>query len=184
MRKVVLYPAKILRQKTEEIRVVDRKLINEIKDLKEILEVTENGAGLAAVQIGVSKRFFGGKEFGGKEVKVFVNPRIEKAYGEKTYPKIIEKDNKESDFLEGCLSFPKYFGTVRRFLDIDVSWDEIEKGQLVRKNKRLGGFEAIVWQHESDHLDGVVFIDHIKRDNGKIFRDVGGKMESIEMPSF
>lgn len=177
MRKIVLYPAKILRQKTEEVKTVDKELLSEIEDLKKILKNGENAAGLAAVQIGLTKRFFGSKELGKGEVLVFINPKIEKSYGEKVYPKLVGEDKKEEDFLEGCLSFPGFFGTVKRFLKIDVSWQEIEKGKLVNKSKSLGGFEAIVWQHESDHLEGVVFIDHIKRDGGKFYKDVGGKME-------
>lgn len=179
MRKIVIYPAEILRRKTEKIEIVDKKLLEEISDLKKILKNGENSAGLAAPQIGVSKRFFGSKELSSGEALIFINPKIEKSYGGKVYPKIVGENKQEEDFLEGCLSFPKYFGTVKRFLKVDVSWDEIDlkKQNLIRKHKGLDGFEAIVWQHESDHLDGIVFIDHIKRDGGKLFKEVKGKME-------
>jgi peptide deformylase len=183
MRKIVIYPAGILRQKTEEVKSIDKKMLEEINDLKKILRDGENAAGLAAPQIGVNKRFFGSKELSNREPLIFINPRIEKKYGGKVYPKIVGENKKEEDFLEGCLSFPKYFGTVKRFLKIDVSWDEIEKEKLIRKNRKLSGFEAIVWQHESDHLDGVVFIDHIKEEGGKFYKDIGGKMldQSLEV---
>jgi len=177
MRKIVIYPAEILKEKTGEIKSVDKKLLVEIEDLKKILKNGDNAAGLAAPQIGLNKRFFGSKELGKGDVKVFINPKIEKIYGEKVYPKLIDENKKEEDFLEGCLSFPGFFGTVKRFLKIEVSWQEIEKGKLVTKNKILDGFEAIVWQHESDHLEGIVFIDHIKEENGKFFKDIAGKME-------
>jgi peptide deformylase len=183
MRKIVIYPAEILRKKPEELEIVDKKLLEEIDDLKKILEKGENAAGLAAPQIGVSKRFFGSKEMSNGQPLVFINPKIEKSYGEKVYPKIVGENKKEEDFLEGCLSFPRYFGTVKRFLEIDVSWDEIGKEKLVRKNRKLSGFEAIVWQHESDHLDGIVFIDHIKEEGGKFYKDIGGEMldQSLEV---
>ena len=177
MRKIVIYPAEILRQKTKDVENIDKRLLEEINDLKKILKNGENAAGLAAPQIGVNKRFFGSKELSKGEPLIFINPKIEKSYGGKVYPKIVGENKKEEDFLEGCLSFPKYFGTVKRFLEIDVSWDKIEKEKLVRKNKKLSGFEAIVWQHESDHLDGIVFIDHVKKDKGKFFKEVKGKME-------
>lgn len=182
MRKIVIYPAKILRQKTEEIKDVDKKLLSEIEDLRKLLEIGNNAAGLAAPQIGLNKRFFASKELGKEgKVSIFINPKIEKTYGEKVYPKIIDEEKKEDDFLEGCLSFPGFFGTVKRFLDLDVSWQVVEKGKLVTKTKKLGGFEAIVWQHESDHLEGIVFIDHIKRDGGKFYKDIGGKFEKWEI---
>ena len=184
MRKIVIYPAEILRQKTEEIKNVDKKLIAEIEDLKKILKGGNNAAGLAAPQIGLNKRFFGSKELGKGNVLVFVNPKMEKVYGEKIYPKIVDDKEKEEDFLEGCLSFPGYFGTVKRFLKIDVSWQEIEKGKLVNKNKTLTGFEAIVWQHESDHLEGIVFIDHIKEEGGKFYKQIGEKMEKWSLEIF
>ena len=182
MKEIVIYPAEILRQKTEEIKVVDKKLLLEIENLKKTLKGSNNAAGLAAPQIGLNKRFFGSKELGnGGNVLIFINPKIVKSYGEKVYPKLIDKDKKETDFLEGCLSFPGFFGTVKRFLNVDVSWQEIEKGILIKRKKSLTGFESIVWQHESDHLEGIVFVDHIKEEGGKFFKDVVGKMEKTEM---
>ena len=181
MRKIVIYPAEILRQKIEKVEIIDKKLLKEMDELKKILENEDNGAGLAANQIGVGKRFFGSKDVSNGKARVYINPKIEKKYGEKVFPKIVGEDKKEEDFLEGCLSFPGYFGTVKRFLEIEVSWDEIMKGNLVRKQKSLNGFEAIVWQHESDHLDGVVFTDHVKEDKGKFFKEVKGKMKEAKM---
>ena len=86
MRKIVLYPAKILRQKTKEIEKVDKKLLAEVEELKELLVKGENAAGLAAVQIGFDRRFFGSKElkvgaYGNTPVQIFINPKIEKSYG-------------------------------------------------------------------------------------------------------
>ena len=94
---------------------------------------------------------------------------MEASFGEKTYPKIIDDDNKEGDFLEGCLSFPDLYGTVKRYLKIKVSWEEIAGEGLEVKSLTLEGFEAIVWQHESDHLDGVLFVDRIKEEGGKLY---------------
>lgn len=194
MKKIILYPAEILRKKTEQIEKVDKKLLTQIDELKKMLKNGDNAVGLAAPQIGLNKRFFGSKEIGNGNVVIFVNPKIEKAYGEKIYLKLIKRPDfntedaknskakkfesveEETDFLEGCLSFPGYFGTVKRFFKIDVSWSEIQKDKLVTRKKTLEGFEAIVWQHESDHLDGIVFIDHIREEGGKFFKDVDGKM--------
>ena len=82
---------------------------------------------------------------------------------------------KEDDFLEGCLSFPDLFGTVKRYLKIEAHWQEMVKNKLVSRKKTMNGFEAIVFQHELDHLDGILFIDHIKRDGGKLFKFIGEK---------
>ena len=136
----------------------------------EILEKSDNGAGLAANQIGSGKRFFGLKNSKTKKADIFINPRIVQAHGEKTYPVIKLDDGGEDDFLEGCLSFPDYFGTVKRFLKIEAEWEETGGDKLVKKTRTMNGFEAIVFQHEADHLDGILFIDHIKRDGGKFYK--------------
>lgn len=172
-REIVMFPSKVLRTKTERITRVDDSLLEEVETLKEMLEASENGAGLAAPQIGISKSFLGIKE--GEKVKILINPKLEAFYGEKVYPKIVDNEGRESDFLEGCLSFPDLYGTVKRYLKIKVSWEEIIDKKLVKKEKELQGFGAIVWQHEVDHLDGVLFVDHVKREGGKFYSWVGKK---------
>lgn len=167
MRKIVMYPDPVLRKETEVVVKVDKKIISEVEELKKILMNSENGAGLAAPQIGISKKILGIKENG--RVRVLINPRLEKKWGEKVYPKMADENGNESDFLEGCLSFPDLYGTVKRYLKIEASWEEIEGGKLVKKNGILEGFGAIVWQHENDHLEGILFVDHVKEDGGKFY---------------
>ena len=162
-----MFPSKILRSKTKRVQGVDEELIKETEELKEILESSENGAGLAAPQIGIDKSFMGIKE--GGVIKILINPKMEASFGEKVYPKIIEEDKTESDFLEGCLSFPDLYGTVKRFLKIKVSWEEIVNRKLETRSGILEGFGSIVWQHEADHLEGILFVDHIKEEGGKFF---------------
>lgn len=170
MKKIVLYPANVLRQTLSEVVSVDEKLTREVADLIEILEKSDNGAGLAANQINSKKRFFGVKNGRTKQVDIFINPKIVKTDGEKVYPMIKLEDGGEEEFLEGCLSFPDYFGTVKRYLKIEVEWMEIKNNELTNKIKTMTGFEAIVFQHEGDHLDGILFVDHIKRDGGKFYK--------------
>lgn len=171
------YPAKILREVLPVVAAVDKKLLEDIADLSEILEESENGAGLSANQIGSRKRFFGLKNGQTKKVDIFINPKIAKSFDEKVYPMIIREEPAaaealagKDDFLEGCLSFPDFFGQVKRYLKIEAEWEEFEDGKLVKKTKTMNGFEAIVFQHEADHLDGILFVDHIKRDGGKFYK--------------
>lgn len=175
MKNILVYPNKILRKKTNIVEEVDANLIGEIKVLKKQLMAAENGAGLAAPQIGISKRFFGIKDKD-KNIIIIINPKIKTTFGAKTFPIMTDDKNNQEDFLEGCLSFPNYWGTVKRWLDIEVEWQELIDKKLVLKTKKLEGFEAIVWQHESDHLDGIVFVDHVKEDKGKFYKNIDGKM--------
>lgn len=174
MKKIILYPNSVLRTKTPAIKEVDKKLESEIEKLKIVLENCENGAGLAATQIGIKKRFFGIKEAGSKKVKVYINPRVTKKFGKKVYCRMKNEKGEETDFLEGCLSFPDLFGMVKRYLKIEAEW-------MGQGPKILEGFEAIVFQHEADHLDGVLFIDHVKKEGGKLYRWVGEKKEEISL---
>lgn len=183
MRKIVLYPNKILRVVTPEIVKVTLGLKKEIEDLILILKKGDNAAGLAAPQIGLNKRFFGTKEIGDGGIRIFINPKIEKTFGEMVFPMLVENDI-EDDFWEGCLSFPDYFGTVKRFLKIKVSWQEIKKDTLIEKEDIFEGFEAIVFQHELDHLNGIVFTDHVKEDKGKFCKMIGKEMVKADLNKF
>lgn len=180
----MIYPNPVLRTKAREVLNVDDRLLWEIKELKAILERSENGAGLAATQIGCKSRFFGLKDVKKQEIVVFINPKITAVYGEKVYPMMVKSKNEPEDFLEGCLSFPNYYGTVKRYLKIEVEWEELRSKNLELRTKILEGFEAIVWQHEADHLDGVLFIDHIKRDHGKLYLWEGETKKEILDPRF
>lgn len=180
MKSILVYPNKILRKKTNIVEKVDTSLIKEIKILEKQLIAAENGAGLAAPQIGISKRFFGIKDEN-KKIKVIINPVIKLTFGEKIFPVMIDDKGNKEDFLEGCLSFPNFWGTVKRWLKIKVEWQELIDKKLVSKSEELDGFKAIVWQHESDHLDGIVFVDHVKEDKGKFFKSVDGKMKKWEV---
>lgn len=182
MSQIVIYPNEVLRKKTVRVIAADEQLLSEINELGEILKDQKNGAGLAAPQIGISKRFFGLKSENKKKVEVLINPEILGVYGRKDWIKLKAEEKpgedrvKDEDFLEGCLSFPDLFGMVRRWLKIRARWQIWQDGDLVVMEKDLVGFEAIVFQHELDHLDGILFIDHIKKDGGKLYRQVGEQM--------
>ncbi len=170
VKSLVYYPEKFLRKVLPEVTAVDEKLKSDIIDLGKLLKESGNGAGLAANQIGSEMRMFALKSLKNRNITTYINPIITGVYGQKVYPKLMAEDGKEEDFLEGCMSFPDLFGTVKRFLKIEASWEEIKDGKLVSKKGDLEGFEAIVYQHELDHLDGILFIDHIKRDGGKLYK--------------
>lgn len=177
MRQLVIYPNEVLRKKTPVITKIDSNLLEDIEDLKEVLlSEKQHAAGLAAPQIGISKRFFGGLvDKGKKKLRIYINPKIEKTFGERIKPMMVFDDGRQEPFWEGCLSFPNLFGLVKRYLKIDASWSEIEGTKLVRKREIMEGVEAIMFQHESEHLDGILFVDYIKSEGGKLIKMVGDK---------
>ena len=181
MKKIVVYPAKILRSVTSEIKTVDKALTDDIAELKKVLEISENGAGLAATQIGLSRRFFGLKNIKTKNVEVFINPEIKIVFGEKVYPMIKVEGKKDENFLEGCLSFPNFYGTVKRFLKITALWQELVGEQLEERGREMSGFEAIVFQHELDHLNGILFVDRVDEEGGKFYKSIKEEMTAWEV---
>ncbi|OGL72617.1 peptide deformylase [Candidatus Uhrbacteria bacterium RIFCSPHIGHO2_02_FULL_54_11] len=116
---------------------------NLINDMMETM-TSADGIGLAGPQVGARKRIFIGVLDG--EPHVFINPEIIKTS--------LRKVNSE----EGCLSIPKVWGIVRRHRQIVVKYLDREGKKQKRKMK---GLEGIVVQHETDHLDGVLFTDKI-----------------------
>jgi peptide deformylase len=147
IRKILHYPDKRLRVPGEPVTDFGPELQTLIDDMAETMYAAP-GVGLAATQIGVSKQLFivdvsSGE--GPNELRIFINPQIVKADG-------------EIDWEEGCLSFPGVHQDVTRAERVKVraqdrkgNWFEIE----------TDGLMAIALQHEKDHLDGKLMIDHL-----------------------
>ncbi len=143
MYRIRLYGDPILRKKASEVEVFDENL-NEILDEMVETMYLGDGVGLAAPQVGLYLRMFVMDV--GEGPKKVVNPRI------------VEVSDEKEIAEEGCLSLPEIFEDVERHVWIEVEYQN-ERGEKVRE--RLEGYEARVFQHEYDHLDGVLFIDRI-----------------------
>ncbi|MGB9615350.1 MAG: peptide deformylase, partial [Fervidobacterium sp.] len=125
-------------------RVVDFSQIRAILEEFKLTMYQEDGVGLAAPQVGLSLRFFGMDD--GSEFKMVVNPEI------------LERSEEKELGEEGCLSIPGVFADVERHRWIKVRYQD-EHG--VYHEELLEGYSARIFQHEYDHLDGVLFIDHL-----------------------
>lgn len=141
---------KVLRSKSKKVRKVTPKLVALAERMLDTMR-SADGVGLAAPQVGVLQRFF-----------VADFPAVEEAEEPgQTYilfnPEII-KGQGEQIGLEGCLSIPGYVGEVARSERITVKALD-ERGQVVRH--KLEGYRARVFQHEIDHLDGVLYTDRL-----------------------
>lgn len=179
-----LYGDKILTLKAKEVEGWSEQLGVEMEEIRKTLIENKNGAGLAAPQVGIGKRLFAIKDIKTKEIRILINPKIRKTYGPKVFPVMLDKDGKREKFLEGCLSFPDIYGTVKRYLKIDLDWQEAEGGELRSRSKEAGGFEAIVCQHELDHLEGILLVDRVAESRGKLYRQIGEKMEEELISNF
>ena len=170
MKKQILkVPDNLLRQKSEEVVSFDKNLSQMVADLTETLisQTDPVGLGLSAVQIGVLKRVFVARIR--NRIRHFVNP------------KILKFSKEEITFLEGCFSVPEFYGHVIRPAEIDLEAQD-KHGKKTQGNYK--GLPARIIQHEIDHLDGILFTDHVHAQNGKIFKiekDKKGKEQLVEV---
>src|SRR4051812_44471207 len=161
---IITLPDKALRQKSRKIAVIDKRLRSVIEDMKaatldwEASREHEVGVALAAIQVDQPLRIVVVRnDFDNKDDQtftVFINPTIAKYEG-----------NIEEDY-EGCLSVPDIYGKVPRYSKIRVRAQD-EAGREFRVSAE--GFLARVLQHEIDHTNGTVFIDHIKDSKNAFF---------------
>lgn len=152
------YPDPVLRKKAVEVREVTPEIKKLVEDMVETME-KNNGIGLAAPQVGVSKRVIVVQTESGS--KGLINP------------KIIKKTKEKEIMEEGCLSFPGLYLKIKRPKSVEVEAVSLD-GKKIRLGKKelLSGSSATgryptrvilsrVIQHEIDHLDGILIIDRI-----------------------
>lgn len=148
VRKILTFGDPILREKSKDVHKVSRKIQDLVTDLLDTM-YAKNGVGLAAPQIGENYRVFVVDVSTGDEPLnpiVFINPKIIKKSG-------------ATISREGCLSFPEAYTDVRRYSNIMVKAMD-RKGRSFVLEADGGSLLARCIQHEFDHLDGVLFVDH------------------------
>lgn len=138
------YPDEILYEKSEPVEEFDTELARTLEDMITAMHLGR-GIGLAGVQVGIKKRFFV-THAQDDQPRVFVNPEI------------IGTSIEESDYEEGCLSIPGMYADVRRPAAVQVQAFDA-RGKAFRLE--ADGILARIIQHEYDHLNGVLFIDHL-----------------------
>jgi peptide deformylase len=172
---IITLPNKHLRERSKKIGMVNTKIKQLIKDMEEATLDWEDsrehevGVALAAIQVDepyrliVIRNDFDNKN--DRSFSVFINPVITKYEG-----------NVEDDY-EGCLSVPDIYGKVPRYTKVRIQASD-ENGKQFRMTAT--GFLARVFQHEVDHNNGIMFIDHIKDSADSFFKLLpDGKLEQL-----
>ncbi len=143
-----IFPDAVLRKKTEIVTVFDANLRDLVKTMAQIMKSQPYGVGIAAPQIGVSKAVaivdVTAREPKSSQI-VLVNPVIL----ERREPEVRK---------EGCMSLPDYSAFVKRHKWIRFKWQDAY-GESHEKVSE--GIEAVCVEHEADHLNGILFIDHV-----------------------
>lgn len=162
MKPIITSPDPVLTTPARTVSTFDKRLAKLIRDMKATLRATKNpkGVGLAAPQIGEPWRIFITKQ--GTDIRIFINPKITKKSETKT-DGVPERENK----LEGCLSIPHIWGQVHRHADITLAYQD-ETGAL--HEEQFSGFLATIIQHETDHTNGILYVQRVLEQNGKLYQ--------------
>lgn len=138
------FPDPVLRQKAKRVRNIDDSVQRLIDDMIETMRA-RSGIGLAASQVGVPLRI-AVIEMPGEEVITLINPEVIRRKGER----IVE---------EGCLSLPGYKGEIKRSQIVSVNGRDRQGKEIRLKAEEL---LAQALEHEIDHLNGILYIDHLE----------------------
>lgn len=127
--------------RSEEFRALARKMVRTVTD------PSQDGVGIAGPQVGISRRIVAVQRFDKEDepFEVYANVRIDSLYGPMAYGQ------------EGCLSVPGMRGTVPRWTSAIISYTD--PATLLTVHDTVSGFTAVIFQHETDHLDGILYTD-------------------------
>lgn len=140
----------VLRQRAHEVEDFDGRLATLAGDMFDTMREA-NGVGLAANQVGVLKRLFTWE----------VEPEdADPIGGAVVNPVLLDSSEELQEGDEGCLSFPGLFYPLERPMRIEVSYQDLGGD---RRTVQLEGFLARIWLHEMDHLNGILFVDHLAK---------------------
>lgn len=162
LRTILTYPNPLLREKAQPVVTFDNALKQLADDMAETM-YNAPGIGLAATQIGVRNQLIVvdiSKEKGERDFMPLINPRI------------ISSEGRQID-EEGCLSVPELTSNVKRFKQVVVAYQDINGKTLeITAEDRF----AVVLQHEIDHLNGILFIDHLSPLKRQLYKKKVKKM--------
>jgi len=158
VRDIILYPHPILKQVCEPLEPTTDLGREVARDLVETLD-SGRGVGLAAPQIGLPYRVI--------VVDAGRNPKREGQGRFILFNPEIQAQSGQQVMREGCLSIPDYTGDVRRSAEVVVRGLDTEGEEVV---VTATSYEAVVFQHELDHLDGILFLDRITNVKTDLYR--------------
>ena len=179
---ILVTPNPVLREIAKPVTKVDKKLLDLINQMRKALLAAKDpeGVGLAAPQVGVPLRLFLARPNFKKPPILFINPEII------SYSQRQQTHNTRNGVYEGCLSIPHHYAPLKRSMAVTVKYQTIKSPPspseiLIDKTENFSGFLAHIIQHEVDHLNGILFIDHVLSQNSKLFRIQGKDWEELSI---
>lgn len=155
---LVKAPDSKLKIQTKPVKKIKPALLQTLKDMIKLTKTFKEpeGVGLASTQVGLDESFFVAKN--GPKFITVINP------------KVLSSGKRTKKYFEGCLSSPDIWGEVRRHTNIKVSYQD-QTGKLTISS--LKGVLAWIFQHEIDHLNGILFQDRVLEQKGQFYKFTG-----------
>lgn len=184
---VLTAPHPNLRKIAKPVNKVDKKLLQNQELLIQALKDEQDpiGVGMAFTQINKLIRGFAFRTDTDNELKldenmiVIFNPELI-AHSSK----LTLGQNEQDPDIEGCLSVPTVFGPVLRWPWVELKYQLIENNKLVTYQKKFQDYEARIMQHELDHLNGVLFTDHLLEQRQPVYLQKDGELVQAEDTNF
>jgi peptide deformylase len=181
MSSIVTVPHPVLRQVAKPVTVIDRRVLDTIQNMTRALLSAKDpeGIGLAAPQIGIPLKIFLIRPDLNKPPVLFINPEIT------DYSQRQQTPETKKGVYEGCLSVPHHYSPIKRSMSVTVKYQVLkkvnDKWEMIDKSDVFTGFTAHIIQHEMDHLNGILFIDHVLAQNSKLYLIKGDVCEEISL---
>jgi|SRR3989344_7044165 len=176
---IVTAPDPRLKIQTKPVKKINITLINTLSEMIKLTKTFKEpeGVGLAATQVGLTERFFVARLHESKKIPPSEPSQrknrwanYQKEFMAVINPKILSYSKRTKSYFEGCLSIPDVWGQVRRHTNIKVSFQDIKGNRII---KTLTGIPAWIFQHEVDHLDGMLFVQRVLQQKGQFYKFTG-----------
>lgn len=174
---IVTIPNKVLITPAKTVNKIDKKVLQIVTQMKKDLlnKISPKGVGLAAPQVGIALRLFITRPTENSPIDVFINPvivfqsveigEIERP-AEKSSLRRDKPDSPAGRKLEGCLSIPNVWGYLKRPKKVRLKYMGLD-GQIAEKE--FSGFMATIVQHETDHVNGILFTQRVLEQKEKLY---------------
>lgn len=181
MLKIVTVPNKVLITPTQKVKTVTPKIRKLVEQMKETLvsQRDPEGVGLAATQVGESLSIFIMRPTLKGEITVCINP-VAKSIPSKDVihdsKTLRAKKNKHAK-MEGCLSIPRIWAPLKRKGAVHLEYEDLEGN---KHSQEFEGFEAIIVQHEVDHLNGILFTQRCLEQKVTLYEEEGDELVALK----
>ncbi len=183
LKKIIIAPHATLRKVADPITSIDKKVLEHIQALEDTLRAARNprGVGLAAPQIDTSRRIFATwletSQSDDPIMRIFLNPRII----DRADREVVGTNPRDPD-LEGCLSIPHLYGPVLRPEWVTFEFQTVNPDNTLSDihTETFFDFSGRVMQHELDHLDGVLFTDHLLKQQQPVYQLINDKLQLVD----